>query len=224
MRTVTALAVTGLVLSLAVASAPAQEKCSGCPAAHRHGPPALLLLSRKAIREDLKLTDEQNQRVRAALVKQITAFIDATDLPKEERAQKLPELRQQGNRIAAEILTPEQVARLRQIRLQVQGPRAFLNPEMVQKLSITDAQREKIIGTFKAAKKDFVALFQDGANREDMGPKLAELRRHLTEQALSMLTEEQRARWKDMTGAPISGDLHFFGHYGRCRGHACARD
>jgi Spy/CpxP family protein refolding chaperone len=224
MRTVTALVATGLVLSLAAASASAQEKCSGCSAAHRHGPPALLLLSRKAVRDDLKLTDEQNQRVRAALVKQITAFIDATDLPKAEREQKLTELRKQGHRIVAEILTPEQLTRLRQIRLQVQGPRAVLNPKTAEKLGITSEQREKIIGTFKGAKKDFVALFEGGANREDIGAKLVELRRQLTEQTLSVLTEDQRARWKELTGEPISGDLHFFGHHARWRAHACAKD
>jgi Spy/CpxP family protein refolding chaperone len=218
-------AVAGIVISLAAVAASAQEKkCAGCSAAHRHGPPTLMLLSRKAIREDLKLTDDQSQRIRAALVKQITAFVDTIDLPKEQRAQKFPELRAQGELAAAEILTSDQQARLKQIRLQLQGARAFLNPETAGKLGLSDEQREKLSATLKEARKEFGALFKEGMKREDAGPKLAELRRRITEQALSVLTEEQRARWKEMTGAPVSRDLRVFWHRGSRRCPACAKN
>jgi Spy/CpxP family protein refolding chaperone len=193
-------------------------------AAHRHGPPALLLLNRKAVREDLKLTDEQAQRVHEALIKQITAFVDASDVPREERAARLTALRQESAQAAAGILTPEQAARFKQIRLQVQGARAFFVPETAQALSISAEQQQKMRAIVTAAHQEMARVFAEHqAMPEEVHKALAEMGQRTRTQVMEVLTETQKAQWKEMTGEPIRGDLHLWrvgawGHRPHCQG------
>jgi hypothetical protein len=96
----------------------------------------------------------------------------------------------------AAILSPEQVARLKQISLQRQGLSAFHEPDVIAALKLTPNQRERL-----------------GAIEFDAFPRPQGSRQRSPEQAFSaamkkvysVLTEEQGALWKKMIGEPFVG-------------------
>ncbi len=202
----------------------AGEACKGRAAAHRDGPPALLLLNRKAVQEELKLSADQIRMAREALVRQITAFVDASDTPREDRQGKMAALREQSKQEAARILTPDQAARFQQIRLQVQGPRAFFHPETAKALAISEEQQQKMHAIVTEAHAAFARAFKEGqADPAAAHKAAAELGQRTREQIMGVLTDAQKAQWKEMTGEPIHGDLHLWhtgawGHRPGCRG------
>ena len=136
----------------------------------------------------------------------------------------MPELRRQSAETAARILRPEQSARLKQIVLQLQGARALSRPETARLLGLTEEQQQKIAAIREEAHKAFARLFADGAGRgEEAGQRVKELRQRIGEQTMSVLTDAQRAQWKELTGEPFTGDVHF-GGFGHGRGHAACRN
>jgi Spy/CpxP family protein refolding chaperone len=178
-----------------------------------------MLLNRKAVRDDLKLSEEQTRSVREALVKQMTVFLDTADLPPEQRSQRRNELRKQSDALAAQILRPEQSVRLKQITLQLEGPRAFACPAIAKDLGITEEQQQRMKAIHAEARKEFARLFTEGQSKPEAGKAAKELHQRVREQVMNVLTDAQKAHWKEMTGAPIQGDVSF-GAFGAGRhGH-----
>lgn len=81
----------------------------------------------------------------------------------------------------AEILSDKQLARLKQIALQLQGVRALLTSEEAKKLELTEEQREKI----------------------------QRLSRRNAKALRSVLTTEQWKQWQEIVGEPFKGKIAF---------------
>ena len=79
----------------------------------------------------------------------------------------------------AEILSEKQLARLKQIALQLQGPRALLASEAAKKLELTEEQREKI----------------------------RRLSRKNGKPLKTILTDQQWKQWQEMIGEPFKGKI-----------------
>src|SRR5262249_13021382 len=105
----------------------------------------LYLLIQPTALDDLRLDDGQRARVAElsarAAARWRDAFGDPTRLPPPSECTRTP----LGQARAIEAtLTPLQPVRLRQIALQSEGPAAFREPEVVEALGLTPAQRERI--------------------------------------------------------------------------------
>ena len=93
--------------------------------------------------------------------------------------------------------------RLRQIALQSEGPAAFREPEVVEALGLTLAQRERIRAIEGEALFGPIRETQSGKPLGDAG-KPAMGRIH------AVLTAEQARRWNELAGDPIRGPLSAF--------------
>jgi hypothetical protein len=108
------------------------------------------------------------------------------------------------------ILTPAQHRRLRQLALQSEGSGAFREPEVIDALRLTPAQREQI----RAIEEEF----RFSQMRElGSGPLSGEATKPRAMRAiqgmdgiLRVLTGEQLRRWREMAGEPIRGTLRAF--------------
>lgn len=106
------------------------------------------LLNRRAVLEDLRVTKEQDVRIEDLTGRMWRSWTDSyrglvTVSPEERRRQALEQARLNEADVN-DILTPGQRNRLRQISLQMQGPGALLEPEVVRSLQLTATQRESI--------------------------------------------------------------------------------
>ena len=130
------------------------------------------------------------------------------------------------------ILTAEQKERLRQIALQLRGPAAFRETEVVSALKLTADQRERI----RAIEAELSVDRREGPPRgpefgsrlgpdsrrgpgprgfgsEEMRKAYEEKRRTANERIQAVLTEQQRKRWRSMTGEPFTGPGFLPGYF-----------
>jgi hypothetical protein len=166
----------------------------------------LHLLREPAVLDDLGLAGEQRDRVVALSSalhnRTMDVFREFRQLTPEQRRQRFVDLARASEADAEAILTATQLARLRQIDLQVQGPRAFEDPKVTATLGLTAAQRQRVRAIL--AEGPFGGLFGPDAARgkgreaRDKGPS------HV-ERIKDVLTEEQKGRWRELTGEPYKG-------------------
>ena len=107
------------------------------------------------------------------------------------------------------ILGPDRAERLRQIQRQTSGPLAFSDPEIVQSLGFTHAQRAKI-RTLQSQFRN--ARFGPGPRREeDYEPIRAETLSGI----LATFTPTQLETWKSLIGPPFTGKVSDIGNFWR---------
>jgi Spy/CpxP family protein refolding chaperone len=191
------------VVALVASPALAQRRGGG-----RFGMSGISLLSQKSVQDELKLTEDQVKKVAEANEKRRAAFQEIRNLQGEERTQKLQELAKEGAKTIAGILNEEQAKRFKQISLQVRGVLAVADPAMAGELKITDDQKAKLTHLLDQAGKDLQKIREEaGDNRDEARKKSAEYRKDLNEKVMQALTDEQKTKWKEMTGKPFKGEI-----------------
>jgi Spy/CpxP family protein refolding chaperone len=208
MRTFGKLALAcGLVI---LAAAPAQAQQGRGFGGGMFGGGAMLL-SNKGVQKEIKATDEQAGKLDSLAEelrgKQREAFQGNQGLSPEERREKMQEfqktLQADINKGLGEILKPEQVKRFHQIQTQTAGAGAFTTSRVAEALKLTDDQKSKVREINQETFQAIGNLRQEFPNdREGAMKKMAELRKTATEKAVELLTDEQKATWKELTGEP----------------------
>jgi hypothetical protein len=107
------------------------------------------------------------------------------------------------------ILKPEQMTRLAQIGRQQGGPRAYLKPENVKDLGITDEQKTKLRSISTELEKDVGELRRSGGKggfniSPETREKIESLTKEANEKATALLTDEQKSKWKTLIGEPYT--------------------
>jgi hypothetical protein len=170
---------------------------------------AAFLLAQESVQKELKLSEEQVQKVQDLAAKMRESFKEAFALEGDERTKKLQELAKENEKSVADILNAEQAKRLKQIVYQQQGASAFSDAEVAKALALTDDQREEV----KKINDDTAAqtreLFSGGGLDEEGRKKLQELRTAASDKIMKLLTDEQRTKWKDLQGEPFKGEIRF---------------
>jgi hypothetical protein len=182
------------------------------------------LISNESVQKELKMDKDQTEKATEAVKKVRDAHMDdfakLRDLPQEERRGKMQEMTTKINteteKAVAEVLKPEQLARLKQIELQRAGFAAYTRPEVETALKLTTEQKEKIKTISDEANKEIRELMpmrggQGGGQRGAGGAgrggpnaeKIAGIRKETTEKIVAVLNDEQKTAWKGMTGTPF---------------------
>jgi Spy/CpxP family protein refolding chaperone len=186
------------------------------------GPDALAL--NPSVQKELNLSEDQIQKIKDVTQSIRDKHKDESDavrnLQGDERREKNQELRkkisEETNQALAGILKPEQSKRLKEITLQQRGPQAFNDPEVQKGLNFTEDQKDKIKTINEDAAKDMRELFPQGGGRRGAGggagdqaafkelmTKAAAIRKETMDKITSVLTEDQKKTWKEMTGQPF---------------------
>jgi hypothetical protein len=157
-------------------------------------------------------------------------FQDLRNLPPEERRQRIQERRNalpaqisafQGelSQKVKEILKEEQIQRLHELDLQYRGPLALADPQVAEGVKLSSESRSEIANIAAEYQQEAQKIVQqalqewqtvgapqgapppDFQNRlSPIGRKLHEARKKAEEEVVSVLTAEERARWKQAQG------------------------
>ncbi|MCE9554469.1 MAG: hypothetical protein K8T91_13970 [Planctomycetes bacterium] len=163
------------------------------------------LLAQESVQKELKLTEEQIKTAKELGVKQRESFGGLRDLPAEERMTKIQERIKENEKALAGVIGGEQMTRLKQISLQTRGVIAFSDPTVVTALTLTDEQKDKI----KAIQEE-ARTARGEFNREkpeESRAKIEAARKAAAEKVQAVLTTEQATKWKELIGAPFTGEI-----------------
>jgi RNA polymerase sigma factor (sigma-70 family) len=178
-----------------------------------------LLVLHAEVQKELKLTEEQVRKIRA-VVREVDdrANEDASRVkppPPGAPGSRVKPLQpgaaaEPGNKRTVEIdkalrealpaiLTDAQAVRLRQLEKQVVGMSAFLDPEYVKLLKLTDEQQGKVQTIIAQAHQVLLQQHPGGVGDFDY----RQANKAAVQQILELLTADQRRTWRDLTGDAI---------------------
>jgi len=183
----------------------------------------LHLLTLKPVQEDLNLSENQIKKTREMQDKQDEMLRSMRGLSREERLAKIKEHRKDAEKLISEILDTRKANRLVQISLQMGGGNALADKDVAEQLKLTDEQKEQV-KTIRAdgdrVRSEALASLHnrltggkggqldEETRKKTQGQRdkiVAENRKATDEKLLSILTQEQKAKWKEMTGEPFKG-------------------
>ncbi len=155
------------------------------------------LLAEPAVQKDLKLSPEQIKAVASLTGKR-------HELHWPPAAQRDHD-DDHGSKDQAcfEVLKPDQAKRLWQIVLQQRGPHAFADAEVANALDLRRDQRDGIHQIEEDARRSFFK--GKGLKHPD------DFWKGVRDQLLGVLTDEQKAKWKEMIGDPLQGEIRLGG-------------
>ena len=212
MKLNTVTTITGLLLAAATI-AQSQDEGTRKHMLHTLGGP--FIISRDKVQEELKLSDDQKQKLRETM----TGYVQETAKVSEklkgltagERDKEMKSHRQKSSEQFApflkETLKAEQFKRLQQLRLQHEGPTALGQPEIRKELKITDEQWKQFVGVIQEMQKKIAPLMkeaQSGGNPEEIRPKVIEIRKEHEGKIEALLSDAQKKQWKKMLGKPVN--------------------
>jgi hypothetical protein len=167
------------------------------------------LLANESVQKELKLDAKQVEKA-GALEEKLNGEMQekVQDLEPQERRTKGQEIVREINasalKAAGEFLKPEQIVRLKEIANQVRGAQAFSDPEVAQKLKLTDAQKTDIQAIQQESFQQMGAIFRDNQDDpEARRTKMNELRKQTLTKVEGKLNDEQQKTWKQALGAPF---------------------
>jgi Spy/CpxP family protein refolding chaperone len=203
-----ALAILGSVTLLFACLASAQDEQARNHFLHALGGP--FFVSRDVVQEDLKLSDDQKQKLRKFMIGYIQEAMTVQKLSGREREQAMKSLREKSfEKLEAylkEILTSEQLTRFEQLKLQYDVPSIFLGPQVEKELKITNEQRQQFMGAIQQMQQQIQPLLQEaktGGNPQAILPKVIKLRRECEATIKTYLTDTQKRQWEEMTGTRL---------------------
>lgn len=208
------------------------------------GMDAMRLLGIEQVQKEIKLNEDQKGKIEA-LIEQLreegrqhmqgmgNLREEMQKLSDEERRKKFEELMRQGMEEQAdrakknmeklaEILDAEQLKRVKQIQLQLQGVAVLLRPEVLDHIGLDDAQKQQLKEIAENTRSRFMELMPRGErdrseNREamreamqNMREKFEEIRGKVEKESMAVLTAEQKQKLAEMMGEPFELDRSAF--------------
>ncbi len=158
---------------------------------------SLALVRNEAVQKELKLTDEQKEK----LAKKVEA-LRGNPPNVQDPLQRFREMNKKRAEIVKEVLDKKQQKRLEEIQLQRTGAAAMADPDIAKKLKLDDDQKEKmkkILMEDRAGAKPFDRT----ATQEERQKFITEMRKRVEKRntaLLAVLTPEQKEAFEKMQG------------------------
>src|SRR5208282_323368 len=87
------------------------------------------------------------------------------------------------------------------------GASAFSDPQLHDELALTDEQKAQIRAVQDEARRAMWVVPRPGGPRPEDWKKAADSWRKARDQALAVLTTDQKEQWKELTGEPFKGEI-----------------
>lgn len=168
----------------------------------------VMLAGQKSVQEDLRMTAEQGQKVHDFAAKQWKKLKDMKNLGKDEQDRGFKAMAKDNYDFLKNTLSASQCKRLNEIAMQQAGLLWVMRSDVATALNLTNDQKDKIRELHREAHKEAVdALRSDNGTVEDQ--KFRDMRQANHKRLMSVLSEPQKTKWKEMCGTPFRGELHF---------------
>ena len=174
---------------------------------------------RAKAQEDLKLSDEQKEKVDQHLkellpdVMQFFQKIDGLEGAEREKELKTyrPMMQEKLTEALKDTLKEDQRKRLRQLGLQQEGVFALMHGDsnIGKDLKITDEQRKRFMTVIQDMQKKIEPLAKEaksGGDPQAIWPKMMKVRGEHEARIVNLLTDSQKKQWREMVGKALPLD------------------
>jgi Spy/CpxP family protein refolding chaperone len=170
----------------------------------------LLLLRQKSVQKELDINAETAQKIDEFCTAESEAAKKAHE--KGEGAKEIYEqLTKKNDQFLADTLTPAQNKRLDQIAMQFTCLTHLTKPETAKTLNLSEEQVQKCKDLQSETRKAMVDLMES-KDREGKNEKFAKLRQATREKIVALLTDDQKAKLREILGPPFAGEIVFDEH------------
>jgi Spy/CpxP family protein refolding chaperone len=194
-------AVALVVLAISLATVQAAE-----PVVPEGATIKLLLLRQKSVQKELELTEDVVKKIMEFTEAESAAAGKARELGDAERKEAYEKLLKLNHDFLANNLSPKQSKRLQQITMQFTALTHLTHPEMIKELALTDEQVQKFKELHTEARKALQGLLESKEGRTE---KFAKLREAARMKILEVLTDDQKAKVREMVGPTFEGEIVF---------------
>jgi hypothetical protein len=165
-----------------------------------------LLLTHESVQEELRLSAAQVTAIMQLAAKRREIRPGFRRGYRDEGQPRASDLLAQENALL-EDLEPKQAERLRQISWQQRGPFAFTDPDVVAALRLSVEQQETIHALVEEVRQARAPAFRPWGYRPEAARNAASALVPIRDRLWAVLSDDQKARWKQLTGEPFEGDL-----------------
>ena len=158
----------------------------------------LSLSQRENVVAELKLTEEQSQKLKAVQEGSRGSFMQLRSVPADERPAAFKELTDKQEQSVQDALDEAQFSRLRQLFWRESGFSALVRDDVAAAVALTEEQRDKIKTLVEERRTDLLRM--EGAPASE----IAALRATWEEKIKEVLTDEQHNKWETVLGAPLA--------------------
>jgi hypothetical protein len=213
------------IKSLKDETAPPPQSMVGLPGASRFGTDPLHLLQTAKVKQELKITDDQSAKLAKVASKydqeaaSKLGSVQLQGLSGQQKVGKEQEVRDTGDKLiessrkeVSSILNPDQLNRLKQILLQVNGAEALQDKEVAKQVGITpeeSARIEKIQMQTSGALRSSLGMPSNGGTSKPqmLGADIQtadKINDHAQNQYMGALTADQKEKLDKLRGAPFT--------------------
>lgn len=173
------------------------------------------LLQVPQVREELKLSAEQQQKLEERL-RQMNEDLRALvpeGTPREEYFQVMQQKQDEVRQISSaadkdvdQILNKEQLERLKGISIQVVGVALLASDELASELNLKPEQKDQIKQVVEAGQRETLETLRaarEQGNFEQVREKMQKVREDMQQKGLAVLTAEQKQKWEQLKGQPF---------------------
>jgi Spy/CpxP family protein refolding chaperone len=165
----------------------------------------LLLLRQKSVQKELDLDADAVKKITDFTNAQAEAARKAAGMPEAARTAAFEKLAQANDKFLTDTLNAKQSKRLDQITMQFTALTQLTKPEIAKELKLTDDQVKKFKEMQTEARKALAELLR--SRDPGKSQKLAKLHQETRTTILAALTEEQKAKVREMVGPPFEGEI-----------------
>ena len=177
----------------------------------RQPPTAASLLRSDKVKTELKLTDEEKDKITKITDKYKDDLATARSSRDRDKTQADKSMNADLEKALPTILNADQTKRLNQLVVQASGLDAFSKEDVKSALKLTDKQSKEIEDQKAQVTKDAEDLMKDvGTDRQkrrEAGQKVQALRKDAMDKVLASFTDEQKKEWNDLTGEKFTFDF-----------------
>jgi Spy/CpxP family protein refolding chaperone len=178
------------------------------------------------VRAELKLTDEQNEKIddlNDELDEGNRTVYQEAEGDWDKVREGVAKIASEINGKLGEVLNDEQQIRLQEVYVQVNGTGALQDEAVAHGLKLTEEQQEQLQEARDASRQAFMDAGLRDLDEDARAKKIEELIKERDEKALAVLTDEQRATLDKMKGVELKIDPENLPAFGR-RGGQGRRD
>lgn len=164
------------------------------------------LLRIEKVQKEIELTDDQKaelQKIEEQSRERMRQLFQGGQQDREAARQRFEQARAETQKAIEGVLLPNQVKRLKEIRLQVAGiSAAIMDAEVRKDLGVSEEQVQKIREGAQKVIEELRGQRQEGErpSREQLQQRMQEFRQKVADAVMAQLTEEQKKKWNEMIG------------------------